>query len=194
MRSVFTTVLRMGSVGVLAAVFALPAVGQSTPTEIFIPGGAFALDNDRYTSYRGGGGCVGGQCFFSQGLWLPDDRGIVKAGTTFWVPTAWYDQEIEIILMAHSGAFIGTEVRIFFEIGNLFDQELTAWVGSEDGGGSEVELLTTTLGSTDPAPGGSVLVNRRLQGILVGINSDHPEHQGFGGYGILGLLIRPTGN
>lgn len=144
-------------------------------------------------SYLHAGGCASGQCFNSQEIWLPNDRGLVIVGTTFWIPTAWFDQEIEVVLLAHSGSLAEEDARIAFSIGNLgipVAEEFTASVGAEDVGGSEVTLLTTTLGSTSPAPGGSVLANRQLQGIAVGINGDHPDNQG--GYGILGLVVRLT--
>lgn len=182
-----------GLVGSLAASMASPVAGQGGPTEIFIPGGAFALDDASAASYRHAIGCVSAICFNAQGVWLPDDRGLVLVGTTFWIPTAWFDQEIDIILYAHSGMFVSSPAHIAFAIGTLgttgVPEEITAYVGPEDSGGSQVKLLTTTLGSTDPAPDGSVLANQQYQGIRVGINGDHP-----GEFGILGLLVRLTGN
>lgn len=195
MRTMLKTIRQVGLVGVLTAVLASPAVGQVGPTEIFIPGGAFALDAAGTASYREAYGCASGQCFNAQGVWLPDDRGTVLAGTTFWIPTAWFDQEIEIILYAHSGMLAPAQVRVAYSIGNLgtfFTEELTASVGPEDIGGSEIVLLTTTLGNMDPAPGGSVLANQQYQGIRVGINGDHPDNTQ--GYGILGLLVKLTGH
>lgn len=186
---------QIGLIGMLVGALASPAVGQGGITEIFIPGGAFALDDARSASYRHAGGCVSAQCFNAQGVWLPDDHGLVLVGTTFWIPTAWFGQEIEIILYAHSGTLAFGQVRVAYAIGNLgipFEEEFTTLVGPEDSGGSPVTLLTTALGSPDPAPGGSVLVNQQYQGIRVGINGDHPDNQQ--NYGILGLLVRLTGN
>lgn len=193
MRTLSKLMRQAGLVGILVAFMTSPAAGQGGPTEIFIPGGAFALDDAGSASYRHAGGCLSGQCFSSQGVWLPAGRGVIKVGTTFWVPTAWFDQEIDIVLYAHSGAFAPAQVRIVYSIGNLLaDQEFTATVGPEDSGGSQVDLITTTLGSTDPTPDGSVLANQQYQGISVGINGDHPANQWS--YGILGLLVRLTGN
>lgn len=168
---------------------------MGSDTEIFIPGGAFALDDQGIASYLHAGGCVSGQCFNSQGVWLPDEDEIVLAGTTFWIPTSWFDQEIEIVLYGHSGTMASQQVRIAYALGNLGIpnvESVTAYVGPEDSGGSAVSILTTTLGSTDPAPGGSVLVNQQYQGIQIGIDGDHKDNQS--GFGILGLLVRLTGN
>lgn len=167
---------------------------QGSDTEIFIPGGALALDAGGIASYLHAGGCSEGQCFNAQGVWLSDENALATVGTTFWIPTSWFDQEIEIILYAHSGSFAYGQVRIAYALGNVgipFENGFTAFVAPEDLGGGPISILTTTLGSPDPPPGGSVLPNQQLQGIRVGIDGTHPANQQ--GFGILGILVRLTG-
>lgn len=176
---------RIGLIGMLVGTMASLGVSgaRGEVTEIFIPGGAFVDMNGKAFGVDAGG-FLGGQGFFSGGMGIPSTNGVVEVGSTFLIPESWFNKEIDIILVACQKAFVGDQFRITFSIGNLPGQEKTAILGPEDGGGSQVKLLTTTVGS-------GVLANQQLQGIVVGRNGGHADDHGLLMV-VLGVIVRLT--